>query len=587
MLDYFQSYSLNMDLQETRLTVSSARRLALAAVLISAFVVETASAAALDPMEVAFRAAQLKINSTATEELSESAILNGRFGRSLKDLIARRREIETRLEAIRHRLRTRFVPSAADDHAAAEIRARLFLAEKETSEQLALVSDALDRASPTAMRLMRPDALTVTEARALLAPDEALVLISVNADDTQAFAMTRQTFEWARSPVGEAEIRADVQALRRSLTGSATIRGRAVPIEPEAEDISAFDAAAAFRLFQHSLQPVWAVIQGYRRLIVVRSGPLRAIPMSILVTGPAAPSPGLVRLANTNFLIDQASIAELPTLSSLRLMHCRDDARAPDVATGCATSESVPHRRLAALSLLGIGAPEIGPSAATRVRGGPGRPAVPGADTALLMALPPLPGARDELSAMASILPAGGHSHTLIGAQATEAQLRGDAAHWLQTASVVVFSTHALLGQEPPVRRIGEPGLVLTPPDTAVSDAANDGYLAASEIAELSLSARLVVLSACNTAGSASETVTDGVGVLSQAFFAAGAGALVISHWAVEDRSASDLIVRVLHGVARGADGPEALRSAILAMRGEGRFVEPRQWGPFSYVGVR
>jgi hypothetical protein len=61
---------------------------------------------------------------------------------------------------------------------------------------------------------------------------------------------------------------------------------------------------------------------------------------------------------------------------------------------------------------------------------------------------------------------------------------------------IVHFATHGVMAGE--LGRSSEPGLILTPPDTASED--DDGYLSASEIAGLKLDADWVILSACNTA---------------------------------------------------------------------------------------
>ena len=66
----------------------------------------------------------------------------------------------------------------------------------------------------------------------------------------------------------------------------------------------------------------------------------------------------------------------------------------------------------------------------------------------------------------------------------------------LASYGILHFATHgALAGQ---IGKGSEPGLLLTPPETA-SDL-DDGYLSASEIVNLKLDAGWVILSACNTA---------------------------------------------------------------------------------------
>ncbi len=63
-----------------------------------------------------------------------------------------------------------------------------------------------------------------------------------------------------------------------------------------------------------------------------------------------------------------------------------------------------------------------------------------------------------------------------------------------------------------------EPALVLTPGNDE-SNQKNDGLLTATEIANLTLDANLVILSACNTAGSDGHASGRGLSGLADAFF--------------------------------------------------------------------
>ena len=108
----------------------------------------------------------------------------------------------------------------------------------------------------------------------------------------------------------------------------------------------------------------------------------------------------------------------------------------------------------------------------------------------------PLPETADELCAVAQDVKAGSHD-VRVRSQATEHQLKqlsesGELAKY----RMVHFATHGVLAGQ--LDGTQEPGLILTPPETATEE--DDGYLTASEIAALKLHADLVILSACNTA---------------------------------------------------------------------------------------
>jgi CHAT domain-containing protein len=149
---------------------------------------------------------------------------------------------------------------------------------------------------------------------------------------------------------------------------------------------------------------------------------------------------------------------------------------------------------------------------------------------------------------------------------------------------IIHFATHgALAGQ---VGGNSEPGLILTPPTTATER--DDGYLSASEIAQLKLDADWVILSACNTAAGNAEGA-EALSGLARAFFYAGARALLVSHWAV----ASDATVKLITGAVgkmasdKRIGRAEAMRQSMLAMIDKGQPVEthPAFWAPFIVVG--
>ena len=131
-----------------------------------------------------------------------------------------------------------------------------------------------------------------------------------------------------------------------------------------------------------------------------------------------------------------------------------------------------------------------------------------------------------------------------------------------------------------------EPGLILTPPETATE--VDDGYLTASEIAALKLDADWVILSACNTAAGGA-TGAEALSGLARAFFYAQARALLVSHWAVY----SDATVKLITVTAKAATldrsvgRAEALRRAMLALIDSGAPHEahPSFWAPFVVVG--
>jgi CHAT domain-containing protein len=207
------------------------------------------------------------------------------------------------------------------------------------------------------------------------------------------------------------------------------------------------------------------------------------------------------------------------------------------------------------------------------------------ADLAHLKAQAPLPETADELCGVAHDVKADLARDIRLGAAATEREMkRLSASGELARYRMVHFATHGTLAGE--LKGTHEPGLILTPPETASED--DDGYLSASEIATLKLDADWVVLSACNTAAGGA-TSTEALSGLGRAFIYAGARSLLVSHWAVDSEATVKLITGAVREMSRDAKigRAEALRRSMLALidKGTPEQAHPAYWAPFVVVG--
>jgi CHAT domain-containing protein len=381
---------------------------------------------------------------------------------------------------------------------------------------------------------LRPRPVTIAEAQAGLAADEAIVIPMVIDDRNVMILLTSEGATWAETASTYNSTTALIRRLRDSLEESSIASG-------------AFDAAAAHEVFRRFFpHEITDALAGKTRLTFPSGGPLSQIPPAVLMSRPAADdTPG-------RYLIEDFAIA---VRSSLRPI-----TRAAGHASG--------------RGFAGIGAPQLAETrgAAASLRG-------LAIDPADLRALPSLPGSLAELTAMRAAF-AGEPSLLLTGAQATEPQVR---AAPLGDYRVLAFSTHGLVGGQ--IAQLSEPALVLTPPDAAGSG--YDGLLTASEIAALDLNADWVILSACNTAaGNGRGSAT--YGGLARAFQLAGARSLLLSHWPVRDDAAAFLSVETLRRAEAGEGRAEALRAAELAMvQGQTGIAgerDPAVWASFVLI---
>lgn len=109
-----------------------------------------------------------------------------------------------------------------------------------------------------------------------------------------------------------------------------------------------------------------------------------------------------------------------------------------------------------------------------------------------------------------------------------------------------------------------------------------DGWVTVRDLVSEKISARLVVLSACET-GMSDVRAGDEVVGLSRGFLAAGACGLAVSLWAVNDRSTAELMKHLYAELQRGATAAASLRQAQMKMIGRGH--SPYHWGAFVYLG--
>jgi CHAT domain-containing protein len=186
--------------------------------------------------------------------------------------------------------------------------------------------------------------------------------------------------------------------------------------------------------------------------------------------------------------------------------------------------------------------------------------------------LNPLIASRDEVLAAATIT--GEKSVVLLDEEATESAFK---AQPLEKYGVLHLAVHGISNAKMPDRA----ALVL------LSDPSSneDGLLQAREISGLNLNAKMVVLSACDTAVGRLQG-QEGVANLARAFLFAGAKTVVATLWSVDDEFSVTLMKRFYRNLAAGQDKAAALRNAKRAILTEfGEKAVPYYWAGFSLIG--
>ncbi|KYG79642.1 CHAT domain-containing protein [Roseivirga echinicomitans] len=141
---------------------------------------------------------------------------------------------------------------------------------------------------------------------------------------------------------------------------------------------------------------------------------------------------------------------------------------------------------------------------------------------------------------------------SFLGAQATERQFRKSVSIY----PIIHVASHGLAD---PANSLYSK-LLFSPFDL---DSINDGFLSTREILGMSIPAKMVVLSACNT-GSGSILGGEGVMSLSYGFFYAGAQSLIMTLWTANDESTASLMDSFYENLSKGDAKSQALRAAKL-----------------------
>jgi len=410
-------------------------------------------------------------------------------------------------------------------------------------QRLSEADDALQAAAPQYGQLVQ-QAVSSREVLAALRPNEAFASIVLTGAGGWTFVLRDGRI--AAAPVEGGEPR--MARLVRRVRGSIERTGPGLPT---------FDTAAAGEIYSATLGQLAAQLQGATALSVAPSGPLLALPFEVLLTGPASPTD----LAQAPFLVRRVAISHVPAAANFVGLRRLEASRAGRAWFGFGDFRP-PSRAQAARSFPAQGCTE---------------------SAALFAALPPLPFATRELDAARQILGARGEDR-LLGLAFTADSVRRAS---LRDYRVLHFATHAILPAE--IACQPEPAILASTPANAPD--ATPAMLTASAIANLDLDADLVILSACNSGGPGGTTAGESLSGLARSFFYAGARALLVTHWAVDDRMAAFLVVKTMAERAGGRGSAAALRAAQLSVlddAGRGLPVEaahPFFWAPFAVIG--
>jgi CHAT domain-containing protein len=467
--------------------------------------------------------------------------------------IARTREI-VRQEAEIKRLEALAEPTPAQIEAIASGKSSL---DALKAEQVRLQAQLNDYPR---YKVLSPQEVELAELQAALRPGEGYYKMMVVGDAIYALAATKESARALKLDTGAAAMAENVTALRNSI----------VRIENGEAVTEPFDLVRARAMYLTLFGPVDAEVRGTKHLIFEPDGPMLQLPPYLL----PATQPG-VDAYRTRAAKPHADPFDLTGVDWL--------------GRGREISISVGPR-----SFLDLRA--IAPSHARQAYLGLGQNAV--ALTRPLAAVAdecdwPIaiwqnPISADELKvAEARFGPA--ESRLVTGAAFNDAALL-QANEGLDQYRVLHFATHGLVTAPRPDCP-ARPALV-----TSFAPDGSDGLLSFREIFDLKLDADVVILSACDTAGSATAAVSREAGIatggnyaldgLVRAFVGAGARSVVASHWPVPDEyEATKRLIGGLVGAQPGEPLALALEQAQEKLMDDPKTSHPFYWAAFIILG--
>jgi CHAT domain-containing protein len=161
--------------------------------------------------------------------------------------------------------------------------------------------------------------------------------------------------------------------------------------------------------------------------------------------------------------------------------------------------------------------------------------------------------------------------------EATEQAFRDQAPHY----DILHLAMHTLINDDNPMYS----QLVFTLNNDTIEE--NDGLLNTYEIFNMTLRARMTVLSACNT-GYGKLRKGEGIMSLARGFIFAGIPSVIMTLWAVEDQSGSILMSSFYENLVDGMEIDEALREAKLQYlkHADQLRAHPYLWSGYVSIGA-
>ena len=450
-------------------------------------------------------------------------------------------------------------------------------------DQLHRLASQLEEKAPLYYAYRYPKPVTLAELQVgdhthppLLHGDEALILLVPPSEDNPGlvFAITRQEVAFTQIALPYTAMKSMIYCLRHELDQWSY---------PSASDSSVpkscgneFDRQTAYNLYVglFGAPNMQKLLRGATTWMIATTGYFASVPYSALVTAPtfvvSNESSSAEKMRKTAWLANNIAIALLPDVSSLRQLRSKVISDQPPIPTVVAFADPL---------FKSDTSPAIDQTTQDYIdaqRSGK----MPLADLANLK---PLDGTLSEATGLLKVWNLEKKTPIYSAKDATKARLFAlDRDGSLKNAKIIDLATHGVYAGQ--IWGVPEAALIM-----AGTDDISQQILTGSDAAKLHLSAEWVILSACNTA-SPEGAYGGGLSGLMRGFIAAGARALLVSQWSLNDKGTAELIPQIMrynYDRARMTKA-HAVQEAMLNLLHNTSIPlgwNPAVWAPFVLVG--
>ena len=374
--------------------------------------------------------------------------------------------------------------------------------------------------------------ISLNDIRKKLSPKQAIVEFALADSTVYAFAITSNITKLVTTSI-DSTFTENLQVLRSQLTGK------------EFNNYSSADfktfVKAAYGLHQKLLFPLQSAIKG-KELIIIPDAELGYLSFDVLLT--SMPDTTMPSYRKLPYLIKESAITYAPSATTffdeLNRKSTKNNNRILAFGPDYGSDNTVLDQK-----------DESGKT--------------------LRKTLANLTNTQDEIKSLKEYFKV----KSYLGKEAIETTFKKNAAEY----RVLHLAMHTIINNENPLYS----KLIFFKPQ---GDTTNDGMLNASELINMELHADMAVLSACNT-GSGKMRKGEGIMSLSRDFFYAGVPGIIMTSWAVEDRSGVKLMENFYKYIAQGKPRHEALRLAKIEYleNCDKLTAHPHYWAAYMNVG--